>query len=106
MSKISSNRSRVGVITLMILIIAMLFFVFFTVFGSSASADSGNLNSIQGYEKVLVRPGDTLDSLAFSYAEDNSHLSASEYKSQIVKLNGLSTEYLTEGVYLLLPISK
>ncbi len=78
--------------------------IFFLIFGTRASADSGDIAGIHGYEQILVRPGDTLDGLAANYAPKHSHISASEYKAQIIRLNNLASDYLREGVYLMMPI--
>ena len=78
--------------------------IFFLILGTRASADSGDISGIHGYEQILVRPGDTLDGLAANYAPKHSHISASEYKAQIIRLNNLASDYLREGVYLMMPI--
>ena len=100
--RISNKRTILtGVIAVMVL--CTLFCILFT---TRAFADSGDLSDIQGYEQVLIRPGDTLDSLAYRYAGNYSHLSVSEYKNQIILLNDLESEYIREGVYLMMPICR
>ena len=102
----AKNRSRVikpVLITAAFLLMVLLFFVLFT---GRASADGGSFNDIKGYERVLIRPGYTLDSLAYSYSDRYSHLSAPDYRKLIIKLNDLSSTYLREGVYLMLPICR
>ena len=86
-----------------VVVLCILFCILFT---TRAFADSGDLVDIQGYEQVLIRPGDTLDSLAYRYAGKLSHISVSEYKSRIIQLNDLESEYIREGVYLMLPICR
>lgn len=86
----------------MLIFLCMIFFLI--IFGTRASADSGDIAGIHGYEQILVRPGDTLDGLAANYAPKHSHISASEYKAQIIRLNNLASDYLREGVYLMMPI--
>ena len=85
-------------------IVLILCMIFFFIFSTKASADSGDLTDIRGYEQILVRSGDTLDGLAAAYAPRLSHVSAAEYKSQIVRLNNLASDYLREGVYLMMPV--
>ncbi|MEE3467269.1 MAG: hypothetical protein VZQ83_02400 [Eubacterium sp.] len=86
--------------------VVVLFILFFILFTTKVSADSGSLSSIQGYEQVLIRPGDTLDTLAHRYYKDYSHISFSEYKNQIIQLNDLESEYIREGIYLMMPICR
>ena len=99
-------KKRRRVLLCMIVGIALFIVIFFLAFGSRSEADCGDLNSIRGYERVLVRPGDTLDGLSSLYSSEYSHVSVYEYKSQIIRLNGLSSEYLKAGVYLLMPVSR
>lgn len=77
--------------------------VFFFLLGSHVSADTGNINDLKGYESVLIKDGDTISSLASSYAEEYSHFTKGEYVKAIVSLNNLSSEYIQSGSYLLLP---
>ena len=103
-TKAKSSRLRLimtGVIA--VVVMCTLFCILYT---SHVSADSGDLSRIQGYEQVLIRPGDTLDSLAIRYAGENSHLSVSAYKNQIIQLNDLESEYIREGIYLMMPICR
>lgn len=86
--------------------IVFLCMIFFVIFGSRVSADSGDLTGIHGYEQILVRPGDTLDGLSAQYAQEFSHISTTEYKSLIIRLNNLASDYLREGVYLLMPVCR
>ncbi len=76
------------------------------IFSSQATADEGDTGRIRGYEQVLIRPGDTLTSLSKEYAAKYYRGTVSEYKEQIVRLNNLSSEYIHEGVYLMMPISR
>ncbi|MCR4605905.1 MAG: LysM peptidoglycan-binding domain-containing protein, partial [Eubacterium sp.] len=86
--------------------IFMIVFIFaFMLFSSHASADSGDANEVSGYEVILVHAGDTLDGLSSKYSSEYSHMSAPEYKVQIVRMNGLSSDYIREGRYLLMPIT-
>lgn len=99
---VSSPRSIICGVIAVVVLCAM----FFVLFYSSASAESGNLSDIRGYEQVLIRPGDTLDKLSREYAGIYSHISPSEYKNQIILLNDLDSDYIREGIYLMMPICK
>ena len=55
------------------------------------------------YENVLIKSGDTLSSLADTYAEKYSNLSKAEYEEAIISLNSLPSENIHAGGYLLLP---
>ena len=101
-SRVLSGQALKLVVSLVIVLILCM--IFFLIFSTKASADSGDLTDIRGYEQILVRPGDTLDGLAAAYAPRLSHVSAVEYKSQIVRLNNLASYYLREGVYLMMPV--
>lgn len=77
---------------------------FFLLFSRPVSADSGQTGVMKGYEAVLVRDGDTLSSLACSYASVKSHMSEKEYLEAVVSLNNISSsEYIRAGEYLLMP---
>lgn len=77
--------------------------MFCVLYSSQVSANNGDYNRIKGYEQVLVRPGDTLTSLARDYSTRYYHGSVSEYREQIVRLNNLSSEYIRSGTYLMMP---
>ena len=59
--------------------------------------------TMKSYENVLIKSGDTLSSLADTYAEKYSNLSKAEYEEAIISLNSLSSENIHAGGYLLLP---
>lgn len=88
-----------------LLIPATLFFLllFFFLFGSHVSAEAGNLNDMKGYETVLIKEGDTLSSVAATYADEYSYFTEDEYREAVITLNNLSSEYIQAGNYLLLP---
>ena len=71
--------------------------------GSSASAEAGDMNVMKSYDTVLIKDGDTLSSVAASYADSYSHFSEEDYQEAIISLNNLSSEYIQAGSYLLLP---
>ncbi|MCH5266598.1 MAG: LysM peptidoglycan-binding domain-containing protein [Lachnospiraceae bacterium] len=89
----------------MVLGVSILMFMscFFLFFSSPVSADSGRLHEMKGYESVLIRDGDTLSSLAYSYAPVKSHMSENEYLAAVISLNNMSSEYIRAGEYLLIP---
>ena len=103
MRKIShlSQLQKLALFGSLIIILCILFFI---LFGTRASADTGDIYGIHGYEQVLVRPGDTLDGLAVRYSARLSHMPATEYKQHIIRLNNLASDYLREGVYLIMPV--
>ena len=71
--------------------------------GKTASADMSGQHTMKSYENVLIKSGDTLSSLADTYAEKYSNLSKAEYEEAIISLNSLSSENIHAGGYLLLP---
>ena len=66
---------------------------FFLLFSRPVSADSGQTGVMKGYEAVLVRDGDTLSSLACSYAPVKSHMSEKEY------LEAVAQQYIFIRIY-------
>lgn len=78
--------------------------ILFLLLGNHASAEDGNLNEIKRYETILVKEGDTLHSIANSYAKKLSYYSNSEYLEAILSLNSLDSEFIQSGKYILLPI--
>lgn len=81
----------------------LLLFFFTTLFGSAASAETCVIDEMKGYESVLIKDGDTLSSVAASYAKEYSYFSEEDYQEAIAVLNNLSSEYIQSGNYLLLP---
>lgn len=69
----------------------------------TASADMSGQHTMKSYENVLIKSGDTLSSLADTYAEKYSNLSKAEYEEAIISLNSLPSENIHAGGYLLLP---
>ena len=102
LAKMNGKRAvLMGVIAVVVL--CVLFCILFT---TRVSADSGSFSEVKGYEQVLIHPGDTLDSLARHFYKDYSYISVSEYKNQIIQLNDLDSEYIREGIYLMMPICR
>lgn len=101
MKKIIKTDRLVALIVIITLCVSFCF-----LFSSQANADEGDTGRIRGYEQVLIRPGDTLTSLSKKYAAKYYRGSVSEYKEQIVRLNNLSSEYIREGIYLMMPVSR
>ena len=97
---ISGKKSIISGVVAVVVLCAL----FFVLFYSNVSAESGDLIDVRGYEQVLIHPGDTLDGLAKKYAGLYSHISPSEYKNQIIQLNDLDSDYIREGIYLMMPI--
>ena len=83
------------------IILLLVFLSGFT--GKTASADMSGQHTMKSYENVLIKSGDTLSSLADTYAEKYSNLSKAEYEEAIISLNSLSSENIHAGGYLLLP---
>ena len=76
---------------------------FIACFFERLSADMSGQHTMKSYENVLIKSGDTLSSLADTYAEKYSNLSKAEYEEAIISLNSLSSENIHAGGYLLLP---
>ena len=81
----------------------LLLLIFFLILGDSVSAESGDINEMKSYDTVLLKDGDTLSSVAASYAREYSYFSEEDYQEAIITLNNLSSEYVQAGSYLLLP---
>ena len=66
------------------IILLLVFLSGFT--GKTASADMSGQHTMKSYENVLIKSGDTLSSLADTYAEKYSNLSKAEYEEAIISL--------------------
>lgn len=98
-------KYRIGKFALLFFVSVMaliLCFGFFFRTDVSAGGTEG-LGEVRQVESVLVKKGDTLSSLANTYAKELSQLSEDEYLCQIVELNNLESEYIQAGHYILLP---
>lgn len=81
----------------------ILLLVFLSGFTGKTAADMSGQHTMESYENVLIKSGDTLSSLADTYAEKYSNLSKAEYEEAIISLNSLPSENIHAGGYLLLP---
>lgn len=89
---------------LLFLIPTLILVIFFCLFShSQVSAGSRGLNDVKSVESVLIKKGDTLSSLAKTYAPVKSHISAGEYMKDIKELNNMESEHIKAGNYILLP---
>ncbi len=88
---------------IVILTILLFVFIFFLLFGNKAVANTGYLDSMKGYESVLIKKGDTLSTITHRYAAEKSNFTEQEYMEAVISLNNLQSEYLTMGNYILLP---
>ena len=92
-----------------VLLFVVCFTVLFLCFGFifrtdvSAGGSTANLGEVKQVRSVLIKQGDTLSSLARTYAGEMSQLPAEEYMSQMIELNNLDSEYIQAGHYILLP---
>ena len=68
-----------------------------------ATADSGSYTELKRYETCLIKEGDTLIAIANENADRFSHVTSKEYMQQIMELNGMNSEHITAGQYILLP---
>lgn len=90
--------------TILLISITLLFlFIFFLLLGKHASAENGQQNTINGYESVLIKDGDTLQSIAKTYSVQYSRYSYNKYMEAIVSLNSLTSDHIQSGKYILLP---
>ena len=71
---------------------------------ASLGEDTNTMNDVEATSVYhRIKSGDTLSSLADTYAEKYSNLSKAEYEEAIISLNSLSSENIHAGGYLLLP---
>lgn len=103
-SDLSMNTLKNHLLFFLIPFTLLVMVILFLLLGNHASAEDGNLNEIKRYETILVKEGDTLHSIANSYAKKLSYYSNSEYLEAILSLNSLDSEFIQSGKYILLPI--
>ena len=89
-----TGRRKAVAITLMLLLVGGLIFFPTIVNASTKEATS--------YESIQIDKGDTLWSLAEEYRSDN--ISTNDFVKEIKDINGLSSDYINEGNYLIIPI--
>ena len=98
-----NTRKKSHIPFLLISSTILLFFFFFLMLGNLVYAEAGNMKEMKSYEAILVKEGDTLSSVAATYANVYSCFSKEDYQEAIISLNSLSSEYIQSGSYLLLP---
>ena len=89
--------------TLLITITLVSVLIFFLLLGNHASADNGANACINGYDSVLIRDGDTLNSIAKTYSVRYSDASYHSYRQAIISLKSLTSDHIQSGEYILLP---
>ncbi len=95
--------TRVMPVVIVIMTVLLFVLLFFLLLGNKAAANTGYLDSMKGYESVLIRKGDTLSTITHRYAAEKSNFTEQEYMEAVISLNNLQSEYLTTGNYILLP---
>lgn len=81
----------------MIAIIAVMFCSF-----STQASDQAHQVSYKYFQSIEIQKGDTLWSIAAHYADDH-YADLSDYVAEVKILNGLSTEKIQTGNYLMIP---
>ena len=87
-------RKRVVALGITILLILG---VYFTPTGVNASTKEAT-----SYESIHIDKGDTLWSIAKEY--NTSDISTNDLVKEIKEINGLSSDYITEGNYIIIPV--
>lgn len=94
-------KNHITILLVSITVLSLL--IFFLLLGNHASANSGTSISINGYASILIRDGDTLNSIAKTYSERYSNESYYQYREAIISLNSLTSDHIRSGEYILLP---
>lgn len=94
-------KNHVTILFISITLVSLL--IFFFLLGNHVSADNGASVSINGYDSVLIRDGDTLNSIAKTYSVRYSNDSYHRYREAIISLNSLTSDHIQSGKYILLP---
>lgn len=86
--------------------IAALSMILLIIFSFSTIATAGHANAAQRqtqttYESIYITGGDTLWKLAKQYG---STTDTRQFVEQIKELNGLSSDHIQAGTYLLIPV--
>ena len=68
----------------------------------SPAVVNASTNEATFYESIQIHNGDTLWSLAKEY--NTSELSIDDYVKDIKELNNLSSDYINDGNYLVIPV--
>ena len=89
-------RKRVVALGITILLILGVYFTPTVVNASTKEATS--------YESIQIHNGDTLWSLAKEY--NTSELSTNDFVKEIKEVNNLSSDYINNGNYLIIPVYK
>ena len=77
-----NTRKKSHISFLLISSTILLFFFFFLMLGNPVSAEAGNMKEMKSYESILVKEGDTLSSVAATYANVYSCFSKEESHDQ------------------------
>lgn len=88
-------------IALIVFMVALFLLVLFVLPERTAAADNAS-NSRYQISSVLIEEGDTLWSLATEYYTDEFS-SVADYLTEIKRMNGISSDTLYAGNYILIP---
>ena len=92
----TNRKIAVGVITMTLLIAVGICISPAVVNASTKEATS--------YESIQIHNGDTLWSLAKEH--NTSELSTNDFVKEIMEINNLSSDYIANGNYLIIPVYK
>ena len=97
MKKFFTNRKiAVGVFTMALLIAVGI--------SISPAVVNASTKEATSYESIQIHNGDTLWSLAKEY--NTSELSTNDFVKEIKEVNNLSSDYINNGNYLIIPVYK
>lgn len=99
---LNHSRTYIYILCVSICLILVCVLVGSSVFFASRSKAADDINSYKYYTSVKVEYGDTLWGIASSYRTEEYH-SLQDYIEEIKTLNGLQSDMIRSGQFLVIP---
>lgn len=101
--KAGGSRHRVLVIIVMVLFLTVLAVLLRSSFAKAAGGSADNGNSFKYYRELQISYGDSLWSIASENLDRSGHQNVEDYVQEIKSVNGLTSDTIHAGNYLVIP---
>lgn len=93
-------RRNILLLALSVIVMVMIAVMFFSF--STQASDQAHQTSYKYFRSIEIKKGDSLWSIASCYA-DAHYENLADYVSEVKRMNGLSSENIQAGSYLIIP---
>lgn len=102
-NRIRRQRERKKHIILTVCTFCLILTLSLTVNSFLSNAKTSKEMPYKYYKSIMIEEGDTLWSIASQNLNNESNITISSYIKEIMKMNGLQSDRITAGMYLVIP---